>query len=63
MMYKITNAIGRPASAEQVEAIDHCCDHLDVWRVNGLWFEVDSMSGAYDLKKIALQFGLFASVA
>lgn len=62
MMYTIVNALGRPASSHQVEAISRCCNHSDVWRVKGtLLFDVDSLSGVANLKKIALQFGLFAS--
>lgn len=63
MIYMITNALGRPASKAQVDSINRCCNHRDVWRVKGsLMFEVDSESGAADLKRISLEFGLFASV-
>jgi hypothetical protein len=63
MIYKIINALGRPASKHQVDAISNNCIHRDVYRVKGsLLFEVDSESGAANLKKIALEFGLFASV-
>jgi len=66
MLYKITNALGRPASEQQMDAINLNCNHLDVWRLHSAelgsnLFEVDSESGAADLKKIALEFGLFAS--